>query len=807
MVKKASSVNKNRNDNDRVVVSFYLFDLSPNILKLILGEYTKFSDLGRFDSATTNKKDRYQLHRKVLAGSSTVHFNGKTIRGLLSLSWLITRDIEAREFGFSGNGLNCELSLHSLLTGEIDELRINIACYLIKNSTVNLNYQNNEGSSFLHIAANLGCIKIVRALLLTIPKLKSSKVSKKSSPRKNALSRICKVDIEDNEKFTPMHRALFKKHSRIVSLLIANDCNITKPIGMKKEVHTGKYPIHLALSCFRTAQLLVNSGVDTNVQDEEGNTPLHYALFNKEKTLDMIKLLCVQGKASLQIKNHSQQTPKELAMSLKDRFPATIMGKVVDLLEQLENGHIFLAEFRFFSELPKRIFKEIIGNWLDPEEVTILDTACSDKIYSTNAVETCARNKLLTSYQGLSSVAFDNFRFHTAGSILWLHSRGIVLNKLQLAKQILGHPKRSLIHWAVENNMTSLFKLAMKLKSIDIETPDPCTRNGTVLHIACAEGHHDLFHILLKKFGSCVIAKDDVGRTPLHYACLAGHNHIVNHLLVTYGANISILDCGGMSPLHIAVWKGNNEITEILLKYLVGNCLQPIPTSGFFISNKTSNGSSTENQSIRETRKKKCNKQENENSIVASTKRIVLEVVSSDINGWSPLHFACHYKHGHMVQMLLQYDFVVNNLHAQTNDGLTVIFLCAKNNFIVGLEFIYNSTISTSFLTLDTIVNIPNYEGSTPLYAAAECGHIEICRLLIDKYESKIDNQNNVGNTVLHIASENGHEDVVRLLLMHCTTKQINILNFAGNTALNHAHWRGHESIIQLFLEHKDNHL
>jgi ankyrin repeat protein len=97
----------------------------------------------------------------------------------------------------------------------------------------------------------------------------------------------------------------------------------------------------------------------------------------------------------------------------------------------------------------------------------------------------------------------------------------------------------------------------------------------------------------------------------------------------------------------------------------------------------------------------------------------------------------------------------------------------------------------------------PNTPGETyrlaPLHLAANCGHIEVARILL-RYNADRNPQNTTGLTPLHLASRAGHPEVVRLLLEHGV--DANTQDSAGKTSLHKASANGYHDVARLLLEH-----
>merc|ERR1719419_866854 len=85
----------------------------------------------------------------------------------------------------------------------------------------------------------------------------------------------------------------------------------------------------------------------------------------------------------------------------------------------------------------------------------------------------------------------------------------------------------------------------------------------------------------------------------------------------------------------------------------------------------------------------------------------------------------------------------------------------------------------------------------TPLHMAATKGHFEICRLIIENVWDR-NPQNKENKTPLHYAAMKGHSEICRLILANLKDKNP-VVDAFGRTPLDHAKWMGHLDVIKLF--------
>ena len=157
-----------------------------------------------------------------------------------------------------------------------------------------------------------------------------------------------------------------------------------------------------------------------------------------------------------------------------------------------------------------------------------------------------------------------------------------------------------------------------------------------------------------------------------------------------------------------------------------------------------------------------------------------LDANTQNENKWTPLHFAAWNGYPKIAEILLQNGAEVN---IQTNYPQTWSNNGEMEAFLMGLSKGLNQ--------------------STPLHFAAQRGHLEVAKLLIqnqaDIYVTNADFLAQVHNeTALDLASNHGHLKVVELLLQ--TELQIKNLKFDYNS-ISAATYLGHLEVVKMLLE------
>ena len=155
-------------------------------------------------------------------------------------------------------------------------------------------------------------------------------------------------------------------------------------------------------------------------------------------------------------------------------------------------------------------------------------------------------------------------------------------------------------------------------------------------------------------------------------------------------------------------------------------------------------------------------------------------------DGWTTLMYACQNGHFEMVQILLKGGADPN---IQQEVGATALMFASQNGYSGVVEIL---------LKADADPNLPEEDGWTTLMYACQNGHSEVVQLLL-KRGADPNIQQEVGTTALISASQNGHSEVVQILLKGGTDP--NIQQEVGATALMFASQNGHSDVVQILLK------
>ena len=145
------------------------------------------------------------------------------------------------------------------------------------------------------------------------------------------------------------------------------------------------------------------------------------------------------------------------------------------------------------------------------------------------------------------------------------------------------------------------------------------------------------------------------------------------------------------------------------------------------------------------------------------------------------------------VQRLLELDNSEIDLNITDEDGRTPLYFAAQNGHI---------EVVKALLEKSANVDARRNTGSTPLFIAAQNGHIEVVKILLEN-KANVDASRKDSATPLCIAAHQGHTEVVKVLLQKGAN--VDARRNTGETPLYFAAQKGHIAVVTALLEKSAN--
>ena len=441
---------------------------------------------------------------------------------------------------------------------------------ILDNNLCDINATDDYGNTALHMAAINGDAEILGYLI-----------------NQGAI-----VDAINKSGHTPLHRAIQRNRSIVIEMLIlaganrdaackdgtvlhlACERNIqTRLISHKAtpniRVKNGKTPLHIAAERghgLAVSNIVIEqseSGVDLNLTDIMGNTPLHLAVLNQH--FYTVRELIRSG-AKVDIKNKSGQSPLDLAKLLKSK-------EIVDILI----NPVPEQKTRHEEKLPKLLEAAGQGDVLEVE----VNIASSSNIHISDSSGNNALHLATTDghisivgllvYNGFN-MNLTNNNGNTALHLACMNRRYDIV-KLLLDNSANPYIKNksgdTALHLAVLYSESDIME-AMIIRGVDVNTSN--ANGDSIIHYAVMGGNKKVIDRLLS-YGADFKATNRLGETLLHWAVL-NNNAEALEMLLNLNLDINAVDFNQDTPLHIASSNGNLQIVQSLLSHGANTTLQ-----------------------------------------------------------------------------------------------------------------------------------------------------------------------------------------------------------------------------------------
>ena len=568
-------------------------------------------------------------------------------------------------------------------------------------------------------------------------------------------------DKEDEIKIDPLPKSakstdpvVLIKEGDLGGLKILMDSML---VSVKYQGESGFTLLHYAASHNQAAiiQYLLESGMDANQINNDGNTPLHLAI--KKGHTEAMKCLLDHIGIDTTVLNNDKDSPIHTAIRFgsPELVRAYMSHPSADYFVKGKRGR---NAFHLAAELDKHELVEVI-----------LELAKRSQ-YSYNQQDAfwlCAKDD------------DDLTPLHVAAHSGSAHS----LDTMIVHAQNIGYPVEKILgfldeenstplHSAVDMGYTEVVEVLMKYSASPVAMKDD---QPSPLHQAAFLGSISVLKALGKH---CTLDQLEIlntnGRTPLHVAAFSSRNVECVQYFIDRGCDVNCRanDSCGSTPLIAAVSSGALASVKVLL------------TSGANPLLQMNDGSNALHLAIQKGRRSIIKE------LLALPSDVSTELVTScNDEGKNALHYAIINNQLEVAQDIIKRKVCYSS---KTNDGFTVVHLAAD----IGNPRIMSLVLSQpeSF----NLVNERNNLGGTALHLAAGKGHLKCAELLLDK--GAIIHRCYFGCSPFLFACFKGFSDVARVLL-EAHPFQLNWLNDFSDSALHVAAKAGHATVIKMLLD------
>jgi ankyrin repeat protein len=621
---------------------------------------------------------------------------------------------------------------------------------------------NDSNFTVLHLAARYGHTSLVRTFLEDGAHVDESNAEGQtalqlaaSNGNFGALQALinfnASVNVVNEAGWTPMAYVARRGDLRSVKALLAAGAEVD--------------PLDQSLSPLQSAAergqvevmwVLIGAGARTELEDMEGDTPLHCAV--KSGSVPAVQVLLDKKVNINAIDTKKERTPL---------LEAAILGypEIVNLLLKVgANAGISDKDGSHFLHFAvKSSSMETLNLALDSShDILVKDE--SDRIPLHVAAETGFTDgveRLLkvghASAQIKATTAKERTHLHLTAKYGHLETAEALL-KVGVDIEAIDEKHLTALHLATRREHLELAKLLVG-KGADANKLDKDGR--TPLFIAFEKGNLELIKLLFPKTRD-IKAVNSRKETLLHLAVRIQFLDPVKDL-IALGLDVNATNIDQSTPISLAVQYGNLDVVNALLgaKAKV-NCVDKDERRALYWAIQS---------------------RENLEMVVA-----ILETGEDpDEPGtmWPPMYTAAYFGKIDIVQ-----EFLRRKLDVE---------LCGSNGWAPLHAAFDNAEITRALLEAGAKVDPMNDDGNTPLHLAVAYSFDDTTRALLEKQADSLKRSKD-GRTALHKAASAGNLEVM-ILMLNLVAGSVEIPDNDGNTPVWEAVNNGNSEVAQLLLE------
>ena len=741
----------------------------------------------------------------------------------------------------------------------------NIAEYLLTKAECNPNIQEVHRNTPLHLASrngHLGCVKLIieTSTVRVDPNLTNRnkqtalhiacEYGHRNLAEYLVIHTECDPNVQDIHENTPLHIICRNGHLECVELIVE-----TSTVRVDLNLTNKKNQTALYLACEYghrniAEYLLTKAECNPNVQDNDGNTPLHIICRNGH--LERVKLIVETSTVRVDpnLTNRNKQTALYLACEYGHRNIAEYLLTKAECNPNVQDIHgntpLHINIGKGKLEWVKSIFETSTVS-IDPDvsnnhnqtalhiaceyghrdiaEYLLTHTTCNpnvQNIHGNTPLHFASRKghlecvKLIVETNTISiDPNLTNKKNQTALHLASINGHKNVLKYLLICAQCNPNLRdingNTPLYFASQNGHLECVILIIETSTVSVDPDVFNNDNQTALHISCKNGHRDIAEYLLTQAKCNPNVRDIKGNTPLHFACGSGHMECVK-LIITEWCNPYVQDVSGNTPLHIACRKGYLECVKVLIADSINPNLTNYPHNQTALHLACDNG----HRNIAEylLAHAKCNSNIQDTfgntplhvatwksdldlvKLVFESSAVSIDPDVSNNDKQTALHIACKNGHSHIAEYLLTQAKC--NPNVVTKNGNTPLHIACGNGHSHIAEYLLTQAKCNP--------NVVTKSGDTPLHIACSNGDLEIVISIIETSTLRInlDVINNNKQTALHIVCMNAHKEITAYLLS-CPGCNPNIKDNHGNTPLHIASSSNFYDIVKVIVENVHN--
>ena len=353
------------------------------------------------------------------------------------------------------------------------------------------------------------------------------------------------------------------------------------------------------------------------------------------------------------------------------------------------------------------------------------------------------------------------------------------------------------LHIAAQKGHLNLCKVMIDKHKFDTNVPNKLGLRA--LHCSALSGNYELV-TYFADMGTDINIKTNDGYNCLHIAALEGHLNLCKVLIAKRKFDVNVVCKNGWTALHCSVKSGNYE--------LVTYCAN----MGTDIYSKTNYGTNCLHIAALKGHLNLC-------KLLIHKHKFDLHM--TDNNGWAALHFSAQSGTYELIAYLTDMG---TDIYRKTNDGANCLHIAAleghlnlckvlidKHKFDVNVNnrhgltalhcsaYFGNYELLTYFSNMGTDIHCKTNDGWNCLHIAAVKGHLNLCKLLIDKHKLDLHMTDKNGWTALHCSAKSGNCKLIAYFTDIGT--DIYLKTKDGTNCLNIAALEGHFKLCKVLID------